>query len=157
MLGGQVVWLPDETSVEGTVVVDGLLWPPDDVGVMREPVTLRLERGRITAIEGGAEARILEDWLARLDDPTMRRIAHLTYGFNPGVTRFTGRVAEDERVFGVFDFGFGGWMDRPAPSHFDGVITAPTIVADGVEIEREGRFVHPDLAAHCRRLGAPGY
>jgi leucyl aminopeptidase (aminopeptidase T) len=139
------------------VVVDGMLWPPDDVGIVREPVTLRLERGRIVSIEGGAEARILENWLDSLGDATMRRIAHLTYGFNPGVTRFTGRVAEDERVFGVFDFGFGGWMDRPAPSHFDCVVTAPTIVADGVEIERDGRFVHPELAEFCARVGVPGY
>jgi leucyl aminopeptidase (aminopeptidase T) len=157
MLGGQVVWLPDEESVEGTIVLDGMLWPPDEVGILRETVTLHLENGRITAIEGGGEARLLQDWIDRLDDPTMRRIAHLTYGFNPGVTRFTGRVAEDERVFGVFDFGFGGWMDRPAPSHFDGVITRPTIVADDTEIERDGKFVHPDLVELCQRLGAPGY
>jgi leucyl aminopeptidase (aminopeptidase T) len=157
MLGGQVVWLPEEESVEGTIVVDGVLWPPDAIGVVRDPVRLRVECGRITEIEGGAEARLLADWLDGLGDPTMRRIAHLTYGFNPGVTRFSGRIAEDERVFGAFDFGFGGWMDRPAPSHFDGVITAPTIAVDGVEIERGGRFVHPELADLCRRLGAPGY
>jgi leucyl aminopeptidase (aminopeptidase T) len=157
MLGGQVVWLPNEESAEGTIVIDGILWPPDDVGLVREPVTLQLTAGRITAIEGGAEAHLLENWLNGLNDPTMRRIAHLTYGFNPGVIRFTGRIAEDERVFGVFDFGFGGWMDRPAASHFDGVITSPTIVADGVELQRGGKFVHPELAELCRRLGAPGY
>lgn len=157
MLGGQVVWLPREESVEGTIVVDGMLWPPDNVGIVREPVTLVVEAGRVTSIEGGAEARTLQGWLDALGDPTMRRIAHYTYGFNPGVTRFTGRVAEDERVFGVFDFGFGGWMDRPAESHFDGVITAPTVVADGDEIERDGKFTHPELADLCRQLGVPGY
>jgi len=157
MLGGQVVWSPREESVEGTIVIDGMLWPPGEVGVVREPVTLRLDSGRITSIEGGSEARILDGWLEGLGDPTMKRIAHLTYGFNPGVTRFTGRVAEDERVFGVFDFGFGGWMDRPAASHFDGVITAPTIVADGVEIERDGKFTHPELRELCRSMGIPGY
>ena len=81
----------------------------------------------------------------------------MNYGFNPGVTRFTGRVAEDERVFGVFDFGFGGWMDRPAASHFDVVITAPTIVADGVEIERDGKYVHPELGEFCRIMKVAGY
>jgi leucyl aminopeptidase (aminopeptidase T) len=157
MLGGQVVWLPREDSVEGTIVVDGMLWPPDDVGIVRDPVTLVVEGGSITSIEGGAEARTLRGWLDALGDATMRRIAHYTYGFNPGVTRFTGRVAEDERVFGVFDFGFGGWMDRPAESHFDGVITAPTVVADGVELERDGRYTPPELADLCRQLGVPGY
>lgn len=157
MLGGQVVWQPVERSVSGTIVVDGILWPPDNVGIVRDPVTLRLEEGRITAIEGSTEARILQGWLDGLEDPNMVRIAHYTYGFNPGVSRFSGRVAEDERVFGVFDLGFGGWMDRPAASHFDAVITAPTIVADGLEIEREGKYVHPDLVEHCRRMKVPGY
>ena len=157
MLGGQVVWLPQESSVEGTIVGDGMIWPPDDIGVVREPVTLHIEAGSITSIEGGMEARILQGWLDSLDDCTMTRIAHMNYGFNPGVTRFTGRVAEDERVFGVFDFGFGGWMDRPAASHFDVVITAPTIVADGVEIERDGKFVHPDLIEYCQQMKVAGY
>lgn len=111
----------------------------------------------VQAGEGAAEARTLQGWLDGLGDPTMHRIAHYTYGFNPGVKRFTGRVAEDERVFGVFDFGFGGWMDRPAESHFDGVITAPTVVADGVEVERDGKFTHPELADLCRHMGVPGY
>ena len=157
MLGGQVVWSPEESSVNGTVVGDGLVWPPDDVGIVREPVTLHIEGGRITNIEGGAEARILKGWLDSLKDPNMMRIAHWNYGFNPGVTRFTGRVAEDERVFGVFCFGFGGWMDRPAASHFDVVITVPTIVADGMEIEREGKYEHPELAEYCRQMGVAGY
>ena len=157
MLGGQVVWLPQESSVKGTIVGDGLVWPPDDIGIVREPVTLQLEAGRITSIEGGVEARILRGWLDSLQDPTMMRIAHMNYGFNPGVTRFTGRVAEDERVFGVFVFGFGGWMDRPAASHFDVVITAPTIVANGMQIEREGKFVHQDLIEYSREMKVAGY
>jgi leucyl aminopeptidase (aminopeptidase T) len=157
MLGGQVVWLPDESSVNGTILVDGSIWPPDAVGIVREPVRLHIRAGRITAIEGGTEARILKAWLDSLQDPTMMRIAHCNYGFNPGVTRLTGRVNEDERVFGVFVFGFGGWMDRPAASHFDVVITAPTIVANGVEIERDGKFVHPEVARFCQRMQVAGY
>jgi leucyl aminopeptidase (aminopeptidase T) len=143
MLGGQVGWLPQEASVNGTIVADGMVWPPDDVGVLSDTITLHLEDGRITSIDGGAEATILRSWLDSLKDPNMMRIAHYCYGYNPGVTRFTGRVAEDERVFGVFVFGFGGWMDRPAASHFDVVITGPTVVGDGVEIELFLTLVQP--------------
>lgn len=157
MLGGQVVWLPQESSMSGTIVVDGSVWPPDTVGIVREPVTLSIKAGRITSIDGAGEARILKAWLDSLQDPTMMRIAHCNYGFNPGVTRLTGRVNEDERVFGVFVFGFGGWMDRPAASHFDVVITAPRIVANGVEIERDGKFIHPELARFCQRMKVAGY
>ncbi|MCK5245749.1 hypothetical protein KAR02_02550, partial [Candidatus Bipolaricaulota bacterium] len=47
MLGGQVVWLPEESSVQGTLVVDGSIWPPDAIGIVREPVTLQIENGLI--------------------------------------------------------------------------------------------------------------
>jgi leucyl aminopeptidase (aminopeptidase T) len=87
----------------------------------------------------------------------MMEMAHYTYGFNPGVSRFTGRIVEDERVFGVFDFGFGSRVDRPSASHFDVVITKPTIRSGGVDIQRDGKYVHPDLVEDCRRMGVPGY
>jgi hypothetical protein len=34
---------------------------------------------------------------------------------------------------------------------------APTVVADGVEIERDGKFMHPDVADLCRQLAVSGY
>jgi len=37
------------------------------------------------------------------------------------------------------------------------VITAPTIVGDGVEIERNGKFVHPDLIESCQQMKVAGY
>jgi hypothetical protein len=37
------------------------------------------------------------------------------------------------------------------------VITAPRIVANGVEIERDGKFIHPELARFCQRMKVAGY
>jgi leucyl aminopeptidase (aminopeptidase T) len=82
----------------------------------------------------------------------MYRLAHLSFGFNPGVRRITGRIVEDERVFGCLDIGIGP-QNLGAPSHTDGIILRPTLTADGVEIEREGAYVHPDLADLCAKLG----
>jgi hypothetical protein len=33
----------------------------------------------------------------------------------------------------------------------------PSITLDGVPLEEEGRYVHPDVVAVCQELGAPGY
>jgi len=82
----------------------------------------------------------------------LRTLVHTSFGFNPGVKRITGRIVEDERVFGCLNIGFGP-QRLGSPSHTDGVILRPSIWADDVEIEREGKYVHPELAELSRALG----
>lgn len=163
MLGGQISWCPLEETINGRVVFDGTIWPPAEIGAVRSPVGLTIESGVITGIDGGTEARIYERWLASLGDPNMYRVAHYSLGFNPGVTRPTGRIVEDERLFGCVTIGIGtqgpqmkalGWK---AVAHTDGVMLNPTVILDGTPLEEAGRYVHPDVVAACRDLGAPGY
>jgi leucyl aminopeptidase (aminopeptidase T) len=160
MLGGQVGWLPNEASeasMNGTIVFDGMVFPPIDVGPLKANVTLQIEKGAIVKIEGGAEAGKLEAYLAAFDDLNMYRIAHYTYGFNPGVHSITGGVDLDERVFGSFCFGCGSRFDRKASGHFDGVTLRPSVYLDGKPIEVEGKYVHPELVEICERMGVEGY
>jgi leucyl aminopeptidase (aminopeptidase T) len=90
-------------------------------------------------------------------------IAHYSLGFNPGVTRPTGRIVEDERVFGSIEFGLGsqGPQHRAktwwAASHTDGIVLSPTILLDGVALEVSGRYAHPGVVVACRALGVAGY
>jgi leucyl aminopeptidase (aminopeptidase T) len=72
------------------------------------------------------------------------------------VTKPTGRILEDERVFGCMQFGIGP-SSMGAPSHTDGVALNPSVWADEAQLEQEGRYVHPQLVELCRELGAPGY
>ena len=157
MLAGQVTWEPREASMTGRLVADGILSPPEEVGLIAEPVTFTVEAGRITAIDGGREATLLRRWLDGLDDADMTRIAHASIGFNPGVPVPTGRILEDERAFGDLDFGWGAWVGRPAAGHFDFTCRQVSLSADGVEILRAGRYVHPELAALCAEMGVPGH
>lgn len=154
---GQATWSPVETSMGGTIVVDGMIWPPDEVGPVSELTTLTIDGGSVTGVAGGAEAGLLDEWLGQFSTPDVRRIAHVSYGFNPGVSRFVGNPGEDERLFGCLDFGFGSWIDRPAPGHFDVVIRSPTLVADGNVFQEGGRYVDPKLVECCRQLEMPGY
>lgn len=156
MLGGQVAWGPAMESINGVLVFDGALWPPMELGILRQPVRLTLDKGIVTRVEGGPEARIFEQWLARFNHPAMYHLAHYSLGFNPGVLRPTGRIVEDERVFGCMEFGVGQTR-AGAPSHTDGIVLNPTIILDGVHMEKEGRYVHPTATALCRELGVPGY
>jgi leucyl aminopeptidase (aminopeptidase T) len=117
---------------------------------------LHIEEGYIRRVEGGYEARLFERWLASFDDPIMYMVDHACYGFNPGVSRPTGRILEDERVFGCTQFGIGP-SSKGAPSHTDGVVLNPSVWADDVQLEEEGRYVHPELMELCRKMGVPGY
>ncbi|MGA9350236.1 MAG: hypothetical protein WBW48_15745 [Anaerolineae bacterium] len=163
MLGGQISWCPLEETIEGTLVFDGAVWPPKELGLLRSPIRLTLESGRVTRVEGSSEAKVLERWLASIGNPNICRLAHYSLGFNPGVTRCTGRIVEDERVFGCIEFGIGsqgaqiGGLTWDAGGHTDGIVLNPTIYLDGQAMEEEGRYVHPGVVAACRELGVSGY
>jgi leucyl aminopeptidase (aminopeptidase T) len=156
-LGGQISWAAIERTIEGTLILDGTVWPPDDTAPLKEPITMVLERGRVSSIDGGPSARILTDWIKHFRDPRMYNVAHFCYGFNPGA-RIAGRILEDERAFGVFVTGFGSQMASfkggftLAKSHVDGVTRNPTVIVDGTTIERDGSFVHPKLAPLQEKL-----
>ncbi len=86
----------------------------------------------------------------------MYLVDHACYGFNPGVTRLTGRILEDERLFGCMQFGIGR-ARLGAPSHTDGIVTSPSVWADEVQLEDEGVYVHPRLVELCQQMGVSGY
>jgi 2,5-dihydroxypyridine 5,6-dioxygenase len=156
-LGGQISWAAVERTIEGSLVLDGTVWPPDPLAPLREPVRLELSRGRIASIGGGEAAKILRDWIEHFRDRKMYNVAHFCFGFNPGA-KISGRILEDERAFGVFVTGFGSQMVSfnggftLAKSHIDGVTRRPTISFDGETIQRDGAFVHPKLAPLEQRL-----
>lgn len=107
MLGGQVSWCPVEETINGKLIFDAALFPPDTLGLLNSNVELTLEKGVVTKIEGGKDAAIFEKWLSKFNDPNMFRLAHYSIGFNPGVTKPTGRIVEDERLFGCIEMGIG--------------------------------------------------
>jgi leucyl aminopeptidase (aminopeptidase T) len=160
MLCGQVAWNPTEETINGTIVIDGWEW---NVGIIQTPIQLKIEKGRTVDIEGGWEARRFSTWLAGFEDPNVYRLAHYTYGFNPGMLKLTGVQNDDERLFGSVTFGFGtkgaliggpGWM---ASAHTDCGILNPSVYLDDVALELEGKYVHPELVKIAKKLGVPGY
>ena len=163
MLGGQVSWCPVEETIEGTLVFDAALFPPSEIGLLKDPVRLEFKEGRVTEITGGAQAEIFKKWLASFNDPNMYRLAHYSIGFNPGVRKATGRIVEDERIFGCIEFGIGSqgaslmgafW---DAASHTDGVVSKPTIILDGEVLEENGIYKEETCISYCKKLGIAEY
>jgi len=163
MLGGQTSWCPVEETINGKLVFDGALWPPLEIGKLNTPVELTLKEGRVVEINGGAEAATFKNWLDSFQDENMYRLAHYSQGFNPGVLATTGRIVEDERVFGCMEFGIGSqgaaimgsfWT---AKSHTDGTLLHPTIILDGEVFEEDGIYQDEKVRELCRALGVSGY
>lgn len=163
MLGGQTSWCPVEETINGTLVFDGALWPPAEIGKLNNPIKLTIENGVIAKIEGRAEAEMFASWLESYHDENCYRIAHYSQGFNPGVTKTTGRIVEDERVFGCMEFGIGSQGKAimgacwDAPCHTDGILLKPTIILDDVVIEQDGVYVDPVAVEICKKMGIAGY
>ena len=163
MLGGQVSWCPVEETIEGTIVFDAALFPPDEIGLLKEEVRLDFKEGRVLEIKGGTQAEIFKRWLASFGDSNMYRLAHYSLGFNPGVLSATGRIVEDERIFGCIEFGIGSqgaslmgafWN---AASHTDGVVSKPTILLDGEVLEENGIYKEKTCVEYCKQLGVADY
>ncbi len=163
MLTGQTSFCPLEDSIEGTLVFDGAVFPPDRIGVLNETIRIEFEKGRIVDISGGKEADVFKQWIYGFNDPNMLRLAHYSQGFNPGVTKITGRIVEDERVFGCMEFGIGsqgitiGGEHWSAASHTDGVVLYPTIILDGEVFEEDGVYIDPEARRLCAEMGVEGY
>ncbi len=157
MLFGQVDWAPVEESINGVLVFDGSVWPPEELGLLRNPIKLYVKDGVVRKVEGGSEAGIFEKWLKSFNDEKMFNVAHLSYGCNPGA-KLTGNILEDERVWGVVEWGLGSQSPTfkgklgPASSHTDGICLNPTVWGDEEKIIDNGEYVHPELRELATRL-----
>jgi len=133
---GEVAFAPE--TAEGACVIDACF---ADLGLLRSPVTFRIKGGMVTDIEGPSAEAIRK----RLDrvGPMAYKVAELGIGLNPKA-KIIGNILEDEKVIGTVhvavgnNLSFGG--DNDVPLHLDGVITLPTVTADGKVIMDRGRF-----------------
>ena len=133
---------------QGTIVYDGSMTFSDGDSILETPITCKVEKGYVTDISGGAEARrllktIVEAELrpfvlekegklpqgqAAVYKKNARNIGELGIGLNPAAT-ITGNMLEDEKAFHTCHFAIGENYDNDAPSliHLDGVVREPTI------------------------------
>ncbi len=157
MLIGQVDWAPVEESLSGKIVFDGSIWPPEEIGLLRTPVSLKIVDGVVREVQGGIEAVSYRKWLESFNDPNMFNVAHISFGCNPGA-KLTGRILEDERIWGCVQWGLGhqGYSFKgkagSAKSHTDGICLNASVWFDNQEVLEEGSFIHRDLKELEKRL-----
>jgi len=146
------------SSVNGLIVFDGSVVPP--VGLVKDPVRLDVRDGRVERVEGGKDALALDSWLRSFNDSNMFRVAHLSFGSNPGA-KLTGNIVEDERVWGSTEWGLGyvgpdltnDGKPITAASHTDGISLNTSVWLDETQIYENGKLVHEELSGLAKKLG----
>jgi len=142
--GSQISIAPVEESINGTIIVNGSIYPP--LGKLDKPVELRLEKGRIVEIKGGTQAEEWKGWLKSLNDPNMYYVAHFSVGLNPNA-RLNGYIIEDERIRGCVVFGFGSQLADfkgkigKAKTHTDTVTLYNSVFLDDKTVVDNGNVV----------------
>lgn len=135
---------PVEGSANGKLVIDLTM---HHIGRLYTPIDLHVEKGRIVAIEGGAEARVLRNYLEAYGDENAYMCpAEASVGVNAkAVVR--GIQREDKNIWGTLHFGLGTNVDVggsvKSKIHMDGVVLHPTLEVDGVRKIERGRFLVP--------------
>jgi 2,5-dihydroxypyridine 5,6-dioxygenase len=154
---GMVTCGPEETGADGTLVLD-----VNDVILslaryVTEPVKMVLRGGKIVKFEGGAEARMLEDWFASAGDESAYHIAHLGWGceHRANWNRLSSLAADpatqdNESFYGNMQIAFGANTalfngKNRTRAHMDFPCRKCTIYLDGRMILERGVFLLDEL------------
>ncbi|WP_144638081.1 2,5-dihydroxypyridine 5,6-dioxygenase [Bordetella genomosp. 13] len=150
---GFVLTWPDEGGATGRIVIDrgDILLPQKSY--VSDPITLTVENGYATRIEGGVDAELLREYMATFDDPEAYAISHIGWGLQPrahrGVLGLYDREATigmDARAYeGNFLFSLGpnneAGGSRTTACHIDIPLRGCTVKLDGQEVVRAGKVL----------------
>lgn len=145
---GEVFISPLAGKCQGVIVYDGSMTFSDGDSILETPITCKVEKGYVTEISGGEEAKRLLKTITEAENRSIeyekngklpegqgaiykknaRNIGELGIGLNPAAS-ITGNMLEDEKAFRTCHFAIGENYDNDAPSliHLDGVVRNPTI------------------------------
>jgi leucyl aminopeptidase (aminopeptidase T) len=125
------------TDANGTYVVDGTMRPHGRLNPDQR-LAFEVENGYVTHISDDAIREQVETASETVGRDAYN-LAELGIGANVGVTELVGSVLLDEKAGGTVhiaigdDHGIGG--DVEAPLHLDGILTDPTVYADGEAVD----------------------
>lgn len=137
---GEAFVAPIEGKSNGVFVVDGSM---AGIGVLKNLIKIKVEKGYATKITGGSEAVKLEKIIAKFGKKG-RNIAEFGIGTNDKA-RLSGMLLEDEKVLGTVHIALGdnttmGGKNH-VPIHLDGVIRRPTVFFDEKMIMEKGKLL----------------
>lgn len=140
MPDGETAIVPVEGSAQGTVVVEHTM---DGVGLLDEPIRMRVAQGKVVSIEGGKGAQKLQQIVASAD-ANATNVAEFAIGTNPKA-RLIGNMGEDKKREGTVHIAIGdshviGGTVK-SDIHLDGLLLNPTVKLDGEIVVDNGRLL----------------
>lgn len=147
---------PNEGGSNGTIVIDegDILLPQKSY--TRGKITLTVENGYATKIEGGFDAEMLNEYMASFNDPEGYAISHIGWGLQPRAYWSTmdlydkeQSIAMDARAYeGNFLFSLGpnneAGGNRTTACHIDIPLRNCTVRLDGADVVRNGKVLEGD-------------
>ena len=137
---------PIEGTAEGRILVDGSI-PQPRIGLIDEPIELIVRKGFIKEIIGtGSKVEQLRKIMkGSVGNPNNYNIGELGIGLNPKAS-FSGKMLEDEGVYGSVHFGLGDNYSFPgghtrAEVHIDAIVKKPTVFIDDVLLLKDGEIM----------------
>jgi len=136
---GEVHFAPIESTIEGTIIVDGSTLDE----FVDKPIKLEVKAGHVENVTGNKTAKKLSDVLTPFGKEAFN-VGEFGIGTNPKA-KLTGSKLEDNKVIGTCHFGLGNNLASGgkvyAKVHTDCVLRNPTISFDKKKIMLNGKFL----------------
>jgi leucyl aminopeptidase (aminopeptidase T) len=141
----EVACAPVENRASGTVVADGtIVGLPALNGVLDEPITWEMEKGRVTNIRGGKKARLLAQLLPSLGE-NANSLGELGIGTNDKMHNLLVGNRRDNAILGHIHLALGRNVDlggnQWSPIHADFMVMDAALELDGRPIIGQGLFL----------------
>ncbi|USG99045.1 aminopeptidase [Thermococcus argininiproducens] len=149
---GEVFISPAVGKSEGVIVFDGTLGLGGRSIIPKAPVRVYVKNGFVVRIEGGDEAKKLEDAIKNAEKMALEmrkeeyaknswHLGELGIGLNPRA-QMSGKLLEDEKIRKTIHIAIGANYDNDAPAlnHYDCLVWNPTVEVDGEKIMDKGNF-----------------
>jgi aminopeptidase len=129
-------------GVNGVAVIDGSIKTSGGAILLKEPIIIYIEEGKVVRMEG-KDAKFLEETFQKFEDRArypyrVRYVGELGIGINPGAV-LMGSTIIDEKVLGTAHIAIGSnsWFggDIKTIFHGDLVFKSPRIYLDGEKLE----------------------
>ena len=137
---GEAFVAPIEGKTEGVFIADGSF---AGVGMLKKPISVKVEKGLAMQISGGPEAEILWKMIDKFGDKG-RNIAEFGIGTNDKA-KLSGMLLEDEKVLGTVHIALGDNKTMGGkvhvPIHLDGVIKQPNVYFDDKLVMEKGKLL----------------
>ena len=145
--GGEIFTTPGE--VNGVCVVDGVVGDylcEKYQDLARQPLTIRMEKNRITEVASDNKELEQEFWAYTHTDENSHLVGEFAIGTNIELDHVIGQILQDEKFPGVHiafgnPYGAHTGADWYSSTHIDVVGTHFDIWVDGRQIMEKGRFL----------------